>query len=140
MSETKQTPIPRTLANHIDNHPSIFANSFINVILLVIFYVLGSLLSLLGIILLIEAAFRSDIAQALFWDNIYTIFELKKESHETMRNIFLFLGVTCMTVSGLFLLIARLTRMILRRNGYLLNLVIIKDDLEEAAKQESEAV
>ena len=85
---------------------------------------------------MIEAAFRSNIAQAMFWDNIYTIFEFEEENQETMRNIFLFLGVACMAFSGLFLLIARLTRMVLKRNKYLLNLVIIKDELEEATKQE----
>ena len=82
-----------------------------------------------------EFSLRTEILTEMISEQVYDFFELPTNGQETIKNVFLFLAITFTSIGLLFLLIARLTRMVLKRNRYIYKLILISVDIEmEQAK------
>jgi hypothetical protein len=125
------------LFQHIDNSPSIFFNSILARVLLFVFYTLGSILFVLGFVFLVESYAQSNLFSADLSEKVYELFRIPKDAQESIENLLFFLGIVCTSIGLLFLLIARLTRMLLKRNRHIWQTWLIKTDLEEAAEKKA---
>lgn len=124
-------PLDPTLGHLIDNRPSIFFNSALNIPLQIIFYIPGAIFFSVGLGLVADGLLQSNFLSDYVGDKIYEILELPTQGREALSELLLGLGVFLTTFGLLFLLIARLTRMILKRNAFILELVIRREELRE---------
>ena len=125
------------LSQHIDNAPSTFLNSILARILLIVFYTLGSILLLLGISFFCEFYLQSNLLSDELSEELYEFFNIPERARASIENLLLFMGIICTATGLLFLLIARLTRMLLKRNRHIWETWLMKTDLEEAAEKKA---